>query len=157
MHLGDLTRHDLIFVDLPGSDPPTLLRALAERAHASGLVEDPDELYHRLFEREQLASTGLGAGIAVPHCKVEDIEQVVLAIGVAQRPIDFDAVDGEPVRHFFLIISPEDDPAAHLQALAAVSRWLKADDHSERIASLSGRDEIHDLLATSRVAAGQTG
>jgi PTS system nitrogen regulatory IIA component len=154
MHLGDLTRPDLIFVDLPGSDPPTVLQALAERAHASGLVEDPDELYHRLFEREQLASTGLGSGVAVPHCKVDGIDRVVMAIGVTQRPVEFDAVDGEPVSLFFLIISPEDDPAAHLQALAAVSKWLKADEHAERISVLRCPEEIHDLIAASRTAAG---
>ncbi len=146
MHLGELTRPDLIFPDLAGSDTPTILRALADRIAARGLVKDADDLYRRLFEREELCSTAIGDGVAIPHCKVDDVDRVALAIGVTRRDVDFGAVDGQPVRLFFLIVSPSDTPAAHLQALAAVSKWLKADNHAARITGLEDAPAIYDLL-----------
>jgi mannitol/fructose-specific phosphotransferase system IIA component (Ntr-type) len=146
MRLAELTRPALIFTDLPGSDVPTILRALADRVAAVGLVADVDELYDRLFEREQLGSTAIGAGVAIPHCKVEGLERVALAIGLPQREVDFAAEDGEPVRLFVLIVSPPQDPAAHLKALAAVSKWLKADDHVGRIVALDDPQAVYALL-----------
>ena len=148
MHLDELTRPDLIFPDLPGSDAPTVLRAFADRVQASGLIEDADELYHRLFEREQLASTGIGAGVAIPHCKVDDIPDVVMAIGITRKEVDFEAADDQPVRLFFLIVSPCDHPAAHLQALAAVSKWLRVEHHAERIVALDDSQAIYQMLQT---------
>jgi len=148
MHLGELTRPDLIFPDLAGSDTPTILRALADRLAAHGLVEDPDDLYRRLFEREELCSTAIGGGVAIPHCKVDNLDRVALAVGISGREIDFGADDKQPVHLFFLIVSPADDPAAHLKALAAVSKWLKADNHSARITGLQDAAAIYDLLQT---------
>lgn len=146
MNLDELTSPALIFPDLPGSDVPTVLRALADRMHEAGVIDDADDLYHRLSEREELGSTGLGMGVAIPHCKLEGLDEVVMAIGICQRPVEFAAVDEEPVDVFFLIVSPEKRPAEHLKALAAVSRWLKADDHVAEVRRRAGREAIHDLL-----------
>lgn len=147
MRLASLTRVDLVFGDLPGADGPTVLRAFAERLAAGGIVEDADDLYRRLLEREKLGSTALGEGVAVPHCKVEEIDEVVVAIGICRRAIDFQAVDGAPVRLLFLVISPDSAPAAHLQALATISKWVKADRHVERILELEEPEKIYAMLA----------
>ena len=146
MHLGELTRPDLIFPDLAGSDTPTILRSLADRLATHGLVEDADKLYRRLFEREELCSTAIGGGVAIPHCKVDNLDRVALAIGISDRDVEFGAVDKQPVRLFFLIVSPADDPAAHLKALATVSKWLKAGNHTARITGLQDASAIYDLL-----------
>lgn len=146
MNLDELTSPALIFPGLPGSDVPTVLRALADRVHEAGRVDDADELYERLSEREELGSTGLGNGVAIPHCKLDGIDEVVMAIGICQRKVDFGAVDGKPVDVFFLIVSPEKRPAEHLKALAAVSRWLKRDDHVAEVRRRASREAIHDLL-----------
>lgn len=146
MHLDDLTSPELIFPDLPGSDVPTVLRAFADRIHQAGRVDDADDLYRRLTEREKLGSTGLGDGVAIPHCKLDGIDEVFLAIGICRRDVEFAAADDEPVHVFFLIVSPEDRPAAHLKALAEVSRWLKSDDHVEEILQLGDAEAIYDLL-----------
>lgn len=148
MHLDELTRPELIFPELPGADIHTVLRALADRMEGRGLVSDADDLYRRLDEREQLGSTGIGRGVAIPHCKAQGIGEVVLAIGISGKGVDFDAADGQPVRLFFLIISPQQKPTAHLHALSAVSKWVKADDHVERILALRDGQAIFDLLRT---------
>jgi PTS system nitrogen regulatory IIA component len=140
--LGSLTRPDLIFPDLPATDRPEVLRALAERVAARGLAPDAGELFQKLQEREQLGSTGIGSGIAIPHCKLTG----VVAVGRVPAGVDFGAVAGKPVRIFFLVISPGERPAEHLQVLAAISRWVKAGGRAERLLALSDPGQVYDLL-----------
>lgn len=133
MELGSLTDPELIFPDLDCSDPSGLLRTLARRVAEKGYVGDAETLYDRLVEREQLGSTGVGSGVAIPHCKMNGIDRVVLAIGLTEKGIDFAAVDHRPVRLFFLVVSPSSAPAAHLQCLAAISKWIKVEGNVEAL------------------------
>lgn len=146
MRLGALTRSELIFPGLQAPDRPQLLRRLAERIAASGLVKSADELYQKLWEREQIGSTGIGSGIAIPHCKLKGLARGVVAIGTVPEGVDFGAVDGRPVRLVFLVISPLEAPAEHLQVLAAISRWIKADRHAEGLLSRSDPKAIQQYL-----------
>ncbi len=146
MHLDQLTRLELIFPDLPGADVHTVLRSFSGRLEELGVVGDADELYQRLSEREELGSTGIGSGVAIPHCKAKGLERVILAIGISNRGVDFAAVDGHKVHLFFLIISPDDQPTAHLHALSAVSKWVKAENHVPRIRELGNQQEIFEML-----------
>ncbi len=147
MHLKTLTHPGLVFSDLACFDRPTLLRALADRLVHAGHFSDTDELYNRLWEREQLGSTGIGAGVAVPHCKMSGTSQVVVAVALLRKGVEFGAVDDKPVRLVFLVVSPEDQPAAHLHCLAAISKWIKADNHVERILEADDPSSIYGLLS----------
>ena len=146
MRLSELTRPELIFSDLPGAVGPTVLRAFAERVVERGVVRDADLLYRRLIEREKLGTTALGEGVAVPHCKIDGLDRVIVAVGLFTKGIDFEATDDLPVRLLFLVISPTAAPAEHLRSLAAISRWVKADHHVERILDLQDPEAIYDLL-----------
>jgi len=152
MALASLLSPQLVFGDLTGSDPPTVLRSLADRlAAAVPSLDSAERLYKKLWEREQLGSTGIGAGVAIPHCKMEGIDEPVLAVGRLEEPIDYGAVDGEPVAVFFVVVSPEASPARHLQVLATISRWAKADDHVAKIRRAPGVQAILELLAQDGV------
>ncbi len=146
---GTLTRPDLIFADLPPTDARGVLRELADRVAATGLVRDGAALYRALLEREQLGSTGIGRGVAIPHCKLKGLAQGILAVGIARPPVDFGAPDGNPVALFFLVLSPDDSPAEHLQTLARISRWVRADAHVETMLRLGDRGAIYDFLKES--------
>ena len=146
MGLGSLTRPELIFPDLPAADRPEVLRALADRIAQSGLVRNGAELYQKLWEREQLGSTGIGSGIAIPHCKLPGLARGIVAVGLAPAGVDFGAADGQPVKVLFLVVSPSGSPAEHLQVLAAISRWLRADAHAERLVVLRDPAAVYDLL-----------
>ena len=82
----------------------------------------------------------------MPHCKLDGLDEVVVAIGLCPDGIDFGAEDGEPVRVFFLVVSPESAPAEHLQSLASISKWVKANQHVDRILELDDPDSIYELL-----------
>jgi PTS system nitrogen regulatory IIA component len=120
MRLGSLARPELIFPDLPAADRTGVLHAIAERLAGQGLTPNAVDLYQSLLEREQLGSTGIGAGIAIPHCKLPGLKRGVLAIGLVPQGVDFGAVDGQEVKVFFLIVSPSESPSEHLQVLSAI-------------------------------------
>ena len=147
VRLEALTRPELIYCPLPAEDRGEVLRAFANRIAERGLVPGAEELYRRLLEREELGSTGVGSGVAIPHCKLKGLARPLLSIGVVDEPgLDFGAADGKPVRLLFLVVSPTDSPAEHLQVLAAISRWVKAGTHAERILESRSADEIYRLL-----------
>jgi PTS system nitrogen regulatory IIA component len=146
VQLHSLTRPGLIFPNLPGRDTGTLLRAFSECLSDEGLVDSAEDLYEKLSEREDLGSTGIGFGVAIPHCKLTGLESVVLAVATSEEGVDYGAIDGAPVRLFFMVLSPVKDPAAHLQSLAAISKWVKADEHVERILRQANAESIHELL-----------
>lgn len=146
MTLASLTAPDLIFPGISAPDASSVLRALSEKVRERGRVVDAQQLYRKLCEREELGSTGIGSGVAIPHCKLAGLDEVVLAVGISPEGVDFGAVDGEPVKVFFLLISPDDAPAEHLQSLATISRWIKNGRHRERILDLRDAAEIYSLL-----------
>lgn len=146
MQLSDLVRRNLIFPAQSGADAPAVLRAFAEHLAQAGLVPDAGELYAKLREREELGSTGIGLGVAIPHCKLPGLKEVLLAVGTLKESIDFGAVDGQPVRLFFVLASPEASPAKHLKSLAAISKWVKANRHVETILTMTDPERVYDFL-----------
>jgi PTS system nitrogen regulatory IIA component len=144
--LGALTRPELVFPDLPATDREGVLRALAGRVAERGLVGDGEELFQKLWEREQLGSTGIGQGVAIPHCKLNGLARGVVAVGLVPAGIDFGAADGRPVQVFFLVVSPAGSPAEHLQILAAISRWIRVDGNAARLLGLHDPAAVYDLL-----------
>lgn len=146
MELASFTRPELIFPELPGSDRSSALWALSDRMVSEGIVPEGRVLHEKLIEREQLCSTGVGDGVAIPHCKIKKLNQVVMAVGILAQPVDYGAADGRPVRLLFLVLSPEKNPAAHLQSLAAISKWIQADEHVNKILEQPDREAIYALL-----------
>ncbi|MCG8458212.1 MAG: PTS sugar transporter subunit IIA [Holophagales bacterium] len=148
MFLDSLADEDLMFPDLAAYDVPTLLRGFATRIVAERpALGSSDDLYQALWEREQLGSTGIGQGVAVPHCKIRGIDRVMLAVGHVEKGIDFASVDGAPARLFFTVVSPESQPAAHLQCLAAISRWIKDSGEIEKLLAARDAKQMFGILA----------
>lgn len=145
--LGSLTRPELVFSGLPAIDRSELLRVLSEKIVAQGMVRNAVDLHQKLWEREQLGTTGIGSGIAIPHAKIAGLRQEVVAVGLVEPPgSDFGAADGGPVRLVFLVLSPAEAPARHLQVLAAISRWIKTDRHAERLLALPDARAVYRFL-----------
>jgi PTS system nitrogen regulatory IIA component len=124
MTLSELIKPDRVFAGLRVADKPKLLAELGKRA-ATALGLPVAEVIASLAAREALGSTGVGAGIAVPHARLEGLRELAGFFAQLERPIDYAAIDGRPVDLVFLLLSPAQGPAAHLAALAAVSRRLR--------------------------------
>ena len=128
---GLLEASRVVFPD-PGHDARGGPPRDGQRLSTLGLVSTVDDLVARLLEREQLGCTGLGGGIAIPHCKMPGLSDVVVAMATTAEPIPFGAADGIPVRLIFLVASPAAASAAHLQALARISRILRTPGRHRR-------------------------
>lgn len=149
MGLASLIRPELVFPDLLGSDRQSVLRSLANSFADAGFITDPEALYRKLGEREDLGTTCVGHAVAIPHCKLKGLKEVLVSVATSSTGVEFGAEDDVPVRLFFTVISPDDSPAAHLQSLALISRWIKANSHVEKLIELSSREEILDFLERS--------
>jgi mannitol/fructose-specific phosphotransferase system IIA component (Ntr-type) len=135
-----------VFTDLSGPGLEDVLGEIARRLAAAGAIRDAQDLTRRLIERERLGCTSLGGGVAIPHCKSGDVSDVVLAIGRVPAGVDFHCADGLPVTLIFLILSPADHPALHLQALARISRMLRRPGVADGLRRAGTREEILEAL-----------
>lgn len=152
MPLSHLVRPELVFPRVHAAGRDELLRELARRLEAAGLVRKSTKLLDLLFEREELGSTALGHGVAVPHCKMAGLGRSVLAVATCPDGVDFEAEDGKPARLVFLLVSPASSPADHLRALAAVSAWVKAHPDLDELVAIDDAGQLADRLSDRRTA-----
>ena len=106
----------------------------------------PTQVLEVLTAREQLQSTGVGGGVAVPHGSLDSLQEHIGALLVCPKAIEFDAIDGEPVRILFALIGPKGAPAQHLKILARVSRLLKHEDFRARLLEAPERGDIFNMI-----------
>lgn len=125
MLLSELLSADRVKVPLKSRTKNDVLRELVDLVGTGRPGLDLTPILASVREREQVLSTGIGQGIAIPHGKTPHIDQLVLAAGVSPDPIDFDALDGRPVHLFFLLVGPESASGAHVKALSRISRLLR--------------------------------
>jgi PTS system nitrogen regulatory IIA component len=114
-------------IELRAADKAELLHALSRRAAAS-LQLDGDHVAHCLVQREELGSTGMGGGIAIPHARIDDVARPFGIVARLRKAIDFDAIDGQPVDLVFLLLLPKSPGGDQLNALASVARRLRDPD-----------------------------
>jgi len=146
MKLSDIINEELIYTELKGTTVSAILREFAEGICAAGKFSDSNLLYERLLQRESQESTGIGKGIAIPHCKVENLHELVLAIGYAPEGVDFHAIDGERTQFFFLLVSPANEAVLNLRALSALSRLLKSPEFMTRLHKRPDKFELLRLI-----------
>lgn len=125
-----------------------ILEQLAQRfAGVYGL--DPVLVLDRIEEREKLGSTGFGRGVAIPHARIPDLNRPVATFLRLTTPVAFDAADGMPVDMIFGLLSPEAAGAAHLHALAAISRLMRDDEMHQALGEAPGAEALYGLLVNS--------
>jgi len=109
-------------------------------------IRNKEELVKVLLSREVLGSTGIGQGVGIPHGKTNSIKKLVAAFGISHQGVNFDALDGEPVYIFFLLVAPEDSAGPHLKGLARISRLLKDKFFRESLKQLYDEKAILRLI-----------
>ena len=114
-----------VSLDLKNTTKIEVVQELCEMLGAANKLPDVNTTVGAIMEREKLGSTGIGQGVAIPHAKSTSLKDVVAALGVSKKGIQFDALDGEPVYIIFLLMAPVDSAGLHLKVLARISRLLK--------------------------------
>ncbi len=146
MKIMDFLDKKAIKLDMDSSEKEDALKELVDvlvEAHDMG---DKKSIVKALIERESLGSTGIGQGIAIPHGKTDRASELVAVLGISQKGVNFEALDGEPVYIFFLLVAPKDTAGPHLKALAQISRLLRDSYFCELLKRCKTADEVYDLI-----------
>ncbi|HEU4699904.1 MAG TPA: PTS sugar transporter subunit IIA [Gemmatimonadales bacterium] len=150
MLLTDLLTPDRVVVPLAARDKAGAIRELAERL-AERAGGSAAEIVEAVQEREAMLSTGIGHGIAIPHGRSPAVKDLGVVAGVSAEPIPYDALDGEPVRLFFLLVGPETAAGQHVKVLARIARLLRRDELREALLAARTPEEFHAALADADV------
>jgi len=142
LELGD----QCIILEMESASKADALHELAAAVDSSCDAVDQQTLIQVLLEREQVGSTGVGNGVAIPHAKVPGLDKIILCFGRSSNGISFDAVDNRPVHLFVQILSPMGMAEEYLQTLATVSRLLKEEENRRLLMEASSKEEILALF-----------
>jgi PTS system nitrogen regulatory IIA component len=146
MKILDILAMDSIVPELKGRTKKQVLEELIDAVKQNKPQIEREHLMKVLLERERLGSTGIGDGIAIPHGKLRDIDDLVLSFGRSTEGIDFESMDGKPVHLFFLLVAPETCAGIHLRALAKIARLLKNGTVRKRLAKVDNREDIFSII-----------
>ncbi|HEX5726496.1 MAG TPA: PTS sugar transporter subunit IIA [Longimicrobiaceae bacterium] len=146
MLLTELLAPERVKVPLTGASKDDLLRELVGVLGEAGAVADADDVLRAVRRREEELSTGNG-GVAIPHGKTESVGGLVMAAGTTRGPVEFEALDGQPVRLFFLLVGPQSAAGQHLKALGRIARLARRDALRERLVEAASADEFMAVLA----------
>jgi Phosphotransferase system mannitol/fructose-specific IIA domain (Ntr-type) len=139
--------HDAMLLNMKAATKETAIRELAGVAATICGRFTEETLFNVLMERETVGSTGLGNGAAIPHGKLEGLDEILLCFGRSKAGIDFNAIDNRPVYLFVLLLSPVSKAEEYLHALAMVSKILKQPDNRQRLFDSTSHDEIVAIFA----------
>ena len=148
MKFADFMSAHAIRAELKADDKEAVLWEITSALVEAGKIaeEHRESIVKAILKREELGSTGIGRGIAVPHTKHPSVERLVGTVGVSTNGVDFNSLDGEKVQLFFLLISPPDRPGDHLRALENISRHLRDEMFCKFLKQSKNAEDIQQLL-----------
>jgi PTS system nitrogen regulatory IIA component len=148
MDIGDFLSPKDAILDIRAPDKRLLLKELCARA-AAALKLDGEQISSEILKREELGSTGVGDGVAMPHARVQGLKTPFGILARLQRPMDFDAIDGQPVDIVFLLLLPAVPAGERLNALASVARRLRNPDAVRALRGAPDKAALHRAMVTS--------
>jgi nitrogen PTS system EIIA component len=148
MKLNEFVVADAIVPDLQATSKEDAIRAMVASLKKSGAIPAADEegIISAILKREELGSTGIGNGVAVPHTKHPSVDRLVATVALSKSGVDFASLDGEDVFILFLLISPPDRPGDHLRGLENISRHLRDQTFCSFLRQSNTQKDIIDLL-----------
>ena len=147
MKIVDLIKRDMVVPALQATDKRGILEELANYMGGRHPRIDRATLSRVLIEREQLASTAIGEGVAIPHGKLGAVGEIIACLGRAPGGVDFDSMDGQPTYLFFVLVAPESSTGAHLKALARISRVFKDPEFRRRLLAAPDAESMYTVVA----------
>lgn len=148
MKLADFVVRDAVIWDLQATSKELAIREIIDGLTKSGQLskEESESIVHAIMKREELGSTGIGNGVAVPHTKHPSVDRMIGTVAVSRKGLDFASIDREPVDIIFLLVSPPDRPGDHLRALENISRHLRVETFCRFLRQAKNREDIVEVL-----------
>jgi PTS system nitrogen regulatory IIA component len=146
MRLDQIFKKEYLSDHLSAKTKKGALAELVNILVEGGVKLDVEKAVEILQQRENLGSTGIGDGVAIPHGKISDIKELVVAFGRSKDGIDFGAIDGKPVHIFFLLLAPDNSAGQHLKALAKISKMLKTVNFRKKLSEATSTSDLYKLI-----------
>ncbi len=148
MRIMDILCEECVVPDLQAEDRDGVIKELLDALVKAGQIkaEDEPKILEELINREELGSTAIGNGIAIPHAKSDRVDKLVAAFGISHKGVDFKALDGEKVYLFFLLVAPKEAAGPHLKALAKITRLLKDKNFRALLMQAKTKEEALKLI-----------
>ena len=146
MALIDMVTEEIVKTPLESKDKPDVLRELVQILKDAGEIDDFDVVLKAIQEREDKGSTGLEKSIAVPHAKTSAVSSLKLAIGIAPEGIDFDSLDKQPSKLFFLFVAAPDQSGPHVEALGEIANLSRSNAFFRALVNADSAAEVVELL-----------
>ena len=146
MKIVDFLNEKAVSADLKSNNKEGVIRELVDLLAKAEGIKNKESLIKALMNREALGSTGIGQGVGIPHGKTDAVKKLVAAFGICHQGINFEALDGELVYIFFLLVAPEDSAGPHLKGLARISRLLKDKYFRESLKAMTDEKAIIKLI-----------
>jgi fructose-specific phosphotransferase system IIA component len=142
MKLKDLLSEDVIRIPLKNTEKDKIIEEMVSILDDAHKLTDREAVLKAVMEREKVMSTGMGDGVAIPHAKTDAVKGLVAAFGITNQPVDFESIDGKPVRMVFLLVGPANQTGPHLKALSRISRLMHREDFRENLALARDRSQV---------------
>lgn len=146
MKLIDLLKINYIKYPLAASNKVDVIKELLSLFSENNLIDNREEVLKAVLEREKILSTGLGNGVAIPHCKTNSVEEFGVALGIHSKGVDFQSLDHKPAHIIFLLIGPENKPGFHIRLLSRISRIISKEDVRRQILASKTPEEIYRIF-----------
>lgn len=146
MTLMEILSGKSVVVGLSGENKREVLEELVNALEVGDKITDRDKVLEAVLLREEIMSTGIGHGIAIPHGKSEYVTELGGVLGIKKGGVDFDALDGKSTYIFFLLVSPLDVSGPHIKALARISRLLKGEDFRQKLIAAVDKDDAIAII-----------
>lgn len=146
MKISDILSPDVIEVNLDVADKEDSIRKIIDISARTDRITDLKKVTDTIFEREKLVSTGVGKGFAIPHGKTDAIKDIVAAFVITKNPIDFDSIDGEPVRFIFLLVGKETLLNTHIKLLSRISRLMNKEEFRDKLLVAKDKEEVLNIF-----------
>lgn len=147
MILTQILQPTSIKAPLTATNKEDAIEELVNCLAVHNLLSDQAEAFEAVMAREQTRSTGIGSGIAIPHGKCSAAKDLVMAIGIAADPIEFDSIDNKPVSIVILLVSPPDQTGPHIQALARISRLMLDGQFKSQLEKATSPEDVYELVS----------
>ncbi|MCQ8212535.1 PTS sugar transporter subunit IIA [Cetobacterium somerae] len=144
--ITDYMSEELILLNLKAKNKDEALKELSALIGKSEKIEKKDVIYKALLERENLGSTGIGKGVAIPHAKTDAAQSLTIAFGISREGVDFKSLDQEKVKIFFVFASPFKDSQIYLKVLARISRLIRDENFREKLLNCENAKEILECI-----------
>lgn len=144
--IADYICLETINLDLKSKNRNSVIRELYDNIKSTGKIKDEALGYKDVCLREEMGSTGIGKGVALPHAKTKAVDEVILTLGISKEGVEYGSVDEESVKILFMFLCPEEKTQEYLKVLARISRWIREESFRERLLKAKSKEEIMEII-----------